>query len=529
MVKLSTTILLACVAYHANAHIAMTQPAWNSGTAETSECAEVIKNTFGFPGLSSTSFSLFANTANDGTTCMHVDAGSTTPQSGTFTSDGQNTISNVTVITGTKTAAPGTFCYKHGGNYAKLMECQWKLNRDAFWFNTGTMIGCPAVTGQSCSADTPCCSTDELMEPTNTDPAFSSFAKANGAIGSKADKYRYNPWRAPGHAPVLDPCGIVGGFTWDKQVPALYINGPESPGSLVPKKKGRVVNGAAAPTGMEFSAGTKGSPLFHSYLSAKALKPSNYTTPVTRWTAGESAEVAMGAWYANHGGGSQYRLCKASEFTADGIKNEECFQRTPLGYATDSSWVQFGNDKKHRTEFKAVRVSDENTKGVKPSGSTWTKVPVPNCKDLACFKERFGGHTSNTTKTNNRLEFDEPAGGAFGFGMASYGVNYQQRVGPSITSATFEREKKHYDFQIVDKVLVPKDLEGTYVLSWRWDSEQTAQVWSNCAIVEIEANAESKSNGAAAVSNGDVAVKKGTKEVVRALRGLSASSTDDGS
>ena len=29
--------------------------------------------------------------------------------------------------------------------------------------------------------------------------------------GSEEDSYRYNPWRAPGYAPVVDPCGQAGG------------------------------------------------------------------------------------------------------------------------------------------------------------------------------------------------------------------------------------------------------------------------------------------------------------------------------
>ena len=28
--------------------------------------------------------------------------------------------------------------------------------------------------------------------------------------GSEEDVYRYNPWRAPGYAPVVDPCGMAG-------------------------------------------------------------------------------------------------------------------------------------------------------------------------------------------------------------------------------------------------------------------------------------------------------------------------------
>ena len=29
--------------------------------------------------------------------------------------------------------------------------------------------------------------------------------------GTDEDSYRFNPWRAPGHAPVVDPCGQAGG------------------------------------------------------------------------------------------------------------------------------------------------------------------------------------------------------------------------------------------------------------------------------------------------------------------------------
>merc|ERR1711963_1135441 len=43
-----------------------------------------------------------------------------------------------------------------------------------------------------------------------------------------------------------------------------------------------------------------------------------------------------------------------------------------------------------------------------------------------------------------------------------------------------------FDFQIVDKVAVPSDIApGDYLLSWRWDCEQTPQIWANCADVTI--------------------------------------------
>ena len=41
---------------------------------------------------------------------------------------------------------------------------------------------------------------------------------------------------------------------------------------------------------------------------------------------------------------------------------------------------------------------------------------------------------------------------------------------------------------IVDKVHVPKDLPpGDYVVQWRWDCEQTPQIWAGCGDVTVVA------------------------------------------
>ena len=38
----------------------------------------------------------------------------------------------------------------------------------------------------------------------------------------------------------------------------------------------------------------------------------------------------------------------------------------------------------------------------------------------------------------------------------------------------------------MDKVVVPHDVEaGVYLLSWRWDCEESTQVWQNCADINI--------------------------------------------
>jgi len=44
-----------------------------------------------------------------------------------------------------------------------------------------------------------------------------------------------------------------------------------------------------------------------------------------------------------------------------------------------------------------------------------------------------------------------------------------------------------FNFEMVDKLQVPDVPPGEYSLSWRWDCEQTPQVWNSCADVAITA------------------------------------------
>ena len=49
---------------------------------------------------------------------------------------------------------------------------------------------------------------------------------------------------------------------------------------------------------------------------------------------------------------------------------------------------------------------------------------------------------------------------------------------------TPEVRKEVWNFR--DFVMIPESLEpGRYVLSFRWDSQNTPQVWNSCANVEI--------------------------------------------
>lgn len=128
-------------------------------------------------------------------------------------------------------------------------------------------------------------------------------------------------------------------------------------------------------------------------------------------------------------------------------------------------------------------MNDGNTKGVKPAGSTWTKMQIPTCLDSLCESGVYA--------------FKPPVPGLFS-GMNWYGPAFKQMfdIFPK-AKGNFElltKEQKqlardtydaHADYVIIDKVRVPKLPKGRYVLSWRWDAEHSAQVWANCAVIEI--------------------------------------------
>ena len=151
--------------------------------------------------------------------------------------------------------------------------------------------------------------------------------------------------------------------------------------------------------------------------------------PTTEWKAGTIEEVV---WYAmsfgEHGGGYSFRLCKTPE---GGISDltEECFQDGYLEFAGDKNWVEYHIDRLsgERTEFDARRT----TEGTFPPGSMWTEIPISPASI-------------------------DPIGEDYKFG------------------------------HVIDNIKIPSSLEpGEYVLSFRWDTKCTPEVFSSCANIRI--------------------------------------------
>jgi hypothetical protein len=297
-------------------------------------------------------------------------------------------------------------------------------------------------------------------------PDYARTFNMNVTSGPK-DWTRKMPWRAPGTAPVYGSgCGTAGGG------PRAYPNG-----------------GAIARIIKTFAKNVK-----QGDDSLDALPP---LAKPTVWKRG-GVEEAIWSMHANHGGGYSYRLCNKKETIS-----EECFQRTVLNMSGDTQTYQIEDDESTRVEIPRVSV----TEGTYPPGSMWARVPIPAC-DVAAMcavpdapqkRESLGCPYANEpgcpvnpngcagvgipgaqfgkpkTFTCPAVQFPPPfpdaAVGFGGFGWPC--IEYQMAV-------------VGLPWNIIDKVQVPADIEaGEYQLSWRYDTEQSTQVWQTCADITI--------------------------------------------
>jgi hypothetical protein len=155
------------------------------------------------------------------------------------------------------------------------------------------------------------------------------------------------------------------------------------------------------------------------------------------------------------------------------------------------------------------------SEGTFPPGSQWARNPVPSCKycdQTRCgarlpnltswFQPRLGGPDDKTWFVGGEdwWQQERCAQDCSGYSMMQCppGMTQFPEPLPGISSylgplmvnehtnpfQMFGMEGLQYS--IVDRVIVPSNIQvGDYLLSWRWDSEQSPQIWQNCADVRI--------------------------------------------
>jgi len=187
---------------------------------------------------------------------------------------------------------------------------------------------------------------------------------------------------------------------------------------------------------------------------------------------------------ANHGGGYSWRLCPRSANISE--MGEECFQRQQLDFVGDVSWIQYGetavpHGKANRTAVPAVRVVD----GTFPKGSMWTRNPVPLCKGA------YGGAMMHEGCLDGPqfpppIDAEDMPGvaqrGLYGYGQARCTSHLP---GKECSPEEYDFWSRRFNFNLIDLVQVPMLEPGDYLLAFRYDAEQTPEIWSICADVTI--------------------------------------------
>lgn len=286
------------------------------------------------------------------------------------------------------------------------------VGQNFLWFSQGCSIGCTECDGLNGNPNyRDRCGSG--MKPTNNDPRFRGLDRGVPAMSAQ-DKYQWNPWRAPGSAPVFDPCGAAGGGPNRVETAAPYVD---------------------TPFARQGDLGTK-------------VLPKHPTGVV--WRSGGRAEVKLSV-RANHAGGYQYRLCPAGQ-----PLTEACFQRMPLDF-TQRSWLEFRNSS--RLELRGTYLST----GTTPAYSTWAMIPLPfgTRPSLGSFAPPCQG-----------IDTDCPANSTW--------ANSTHTVPHPLCEGVFP-----FGVNVVDELEVPRVSPGEYVLGLRYDAENTAQVWQQCADIVI--------------------------------------------
>ena len=246
--------------------------------------------------------------------------------------------------------------------------------------------------------------------------------------GSVDDIYFYSPWRHPGSAPVIDACGSAGG---------------RYPGQ---------------PTGAA-GAQYRNTSLTHEGQRGSELPP---MPSQASWKAGGSYEVGWTV-AANHGGGYAYRMAPLGSPLTEAI-----FRKTPLEFVGNSA-LRWGGDRATQLEFNSTARGWETNVGTVPAGSSWRKNPIPPgvwsregptfepvCNESAACIAAYSGN------------------GGYQFG--AYGLCKCSGLGEQLPTS----------LEVVDQLAIPATTPpGRYVLQWRWDCEESDQVWASCSDITI--------------------------------------------
>ena len=167
---------------------------------------------------------------------------------------------------------------------------------------------------------------------------------------------------------------------------------------------------------------------------------------------------------------------------------EACFQAGVLDFADNKTTIRYVDGSAPEFSIPAVDVSGD---AVVPRGSTWRRDPIPACACDAGLNCHNGGGSSRRQTYKWLLEWNAPySNRTDGPPGCVHGTMFEPAWPNGYGHIALRPDEgggktPDFNYEMVDRVRVPADAKGEYVLSWRWDTEQKSQVWSSCADIVI--------------------------------------------
>lgn len=332
------------------------------------------------------------------------------------------------------------------------------------------------------------------------------------------DWTRWNPWRSPGTAgkgnAAFQPCGVNSGADPAFPLPPAkgqpaFANGtglPETPkANRTVWKSGSVVEASWAiyanhGGGYSYRLAKKvagATPTEESYQQM----PLPFATETTeiRYSDGSRAPFLIDATTTSVGTwpvGSQWRknpipICNCDIGTVSCETNEEKEAKLRFEHAMSHVVVA-------EVEGKQCNAVQKSQCGTKPGTNTCLKCGEGkyNCEQCCpgLTKVSKAGYSwctaskpgpDSCTKENPSSCYRNPYPKTYLKPGQENGFCKSGLMFPSAWSEGTNQALGQFNFAMVDNLQLPELSPGEYSLSWRWDCEQTPQVWNSCSDITI--------------------------------------------
>jgi hypothetical protein len=155
----------------------------------------------------------------------------------------------------------------------------------------------------------------------------------------------------------------------------------------------------------------------------------------------------------------------------DSPLTEASFRQMPLDF-TGNSILRWDGDKTTQLEFNSTAKGWETDVGTVPTGSMWRKNPIP-----PGVWGREGPTFEPVCEESQACIDSYSSNGGYSPG-GTFGLCKCSGLGEQLSTS----------LEVVDKVMVPfGTAPGRYVLQWRWDCEESDQIWASCSDITVTA------------------------------------------